>query len=119
MSYQADKLDFDGLRYVNIKRCEELYFPLNDWSPTDWACALSGETGEACNKIKKLRRGDNIPLKDVADELADIIIYVDLLAARLKIDLEEAIISKFNEDTDKIAKKLNKTFLGNLHKLPY
>jgi hypothetical protein len=36
-------------------------------------------------------------MRDVADELADVQIYLDLLAANLGVDLEHATISKFNE----------------------
>jgi hypothetical protein len=68
---------------------------------TDWACALAGETGEACNLIKKLRRGDAIDTEDIGKELADVVIYADLLAARLGIDLGEAVVQKFNEVSDR------------------
>jgi NTP pyrophosphatase (non-canonical NTP hydrolase) len=69
---------------------------------------MAGETGEACNAVKKLRRhedGTNTTkdpateeecIADVAVELADTVIYADLLAARLGIDLAEAVRSKFN-----------------------
>ena len=89
-------LTFNQLRGTNIARCEEVFLPLDAWSPTDWACAMAGETGEACNLIKKLRRGENIKAREIGDELADIVIYADLLAARLGLDLGEAIRHKFN-----------------------
>lgn len=84
-------LSFDALRKANVARCEEVFFPLFDWSPTDWATAMAGECGEACSLIKKLRRGDSIPTPLIAAELADVVAYVDLLAARLGIDLGEAV----------------------------
>ena len=69
---------------------------------------MAGEAGEACNAVKKLRRhqdGTNTS-KDpaskeecvdaIAAELADTIIYADLLAARLGIDLGDAVREKFN-----------------------
>jgi NTP pyrophosphatase (non-canonical NTP hydrolase) len=102
-------MDFDTLRLVNVSRCEEVFHPLHSWSPTDWACAMAGEAGEACNVVKKLRRhADKTntvkdPQKEeeliamIADELADTVIYADLLAARLGIDLGDAIRTKFNE----------------------
>ncbi len=55
-----------------------------------------GEGGELCNMLKKRRRGEAIPDKDIAHELADIQIYLDLLAQRLGINLEAAVIEKFN-----------------------
>ncbi|NJO65998.1 MAG: hypothetical protein HC836_50410, partial [Richelia sp. RM2_1_2] len=53
------------------------------WGEVDWACALAGETGELCNFIKKRRRGENIPVEELAKELADIVCYADLLADHL------------------------------------
>ena len=101
-------LTFEELRRQNVSRCESVFHPLGSWSATDWACAMAGETGEACNAVKKLRRhedGTNTTkdpateeecIADVAVELADTVIYADLLAARLGIDLAEAVRSKFN-----------------------
>ncbi len=103
------ELSFGRLREVNVKRCEEVFHPLQDWSPTDWATAMSGECGEACNEVKKLRRLDGADrVKDsdlerqrlrmkAAKELADLVIYADLLAARLNINLGEAVVEKFNQ----------------------
>ena len=54
------------------------------WTLPEWGCALSGETGELCNVIKKIHRGD-FTLKEanekelIADEAADVVIYLDLL----------------------------------------
>lgn len=94
-------LDFDRLRRANVRRCEDVFHPLNSWSPQDWACAMAGETGEACNLIKKMRRGEPIDLAEIGDELADVVIYADLLAARLGIDLGEAVRVKFNHVSTK------------------
>ena len=49
-----------------------------------------------CNYLKKQRRGDKISKKWMAHEIADIITYVSLLSHRLDIDLEDAIVEKFN-----------------------
>ena len=101
-------LSFEKLRKENVERCESAFHPINHWSPTDWACAMAGEAGEACNAVKKLRRhadGTNTA-KDpateaecvaaIGKELADTVIYADLLAARLGINLGEAVREKFN-----------------------
>ncbi len=88
----------EDLRISNPIRCITAFGKaVHEWSPTDWACAVGGETGELLNKIKKLRRGDTIPLIEVADEAADIVIYLDLLCHRMGIDLAEAIRRKFNQ----------------------
>ena len=109
-------LTFQKLSDINKKRCEDAFHPVNEWTPTDWACAMAGEAGEACNVVKKLRRLDSIKAKvaghdtpevrrrltlHALDELADTIIYADLLATRLGMSLEEAIIRKFNEVSDR------------------
>jgi NTP pyrophosphatase (non-canonical NTP hydrolase) len=102
------KLSFDRLREANVRRCEEVFHPLDAWSPTDWATAFAGEAGEACNVVKKLRRLDGADSaldtelkreclrRAIGEELADAVIYADLLAARLGIDLGEAVRLKFN-----------------------
>jgi NTP pyrophosphatase (non-canonical NTP hydrolase) len=103
------KMKLSILRMANVKRCEEVFHPLHSWTPTDWACAMAGEAGEACNAVKKLRRlaeGTNTAkdpqteaeaLKAIGSELADTIIYIDLLAARLGLDLSVEVSAKFNE----------------------
>lgn len=104
----ADPLSFAELRKANLTRCEGTFHPINAWSPTDWATALAGEIGEACNLIKKLRRLDDADAEldtelrraclrgEIAKELADAVIYADLLAERLGIDLGAAVREKFN-----------------------
>lgn len=68
--------------------------------------AMGGEAGEAQNMIKKLlRRRAGLAtknteadlIKEIAKELADVYIYLDLIASGLSIDLGQAIIDKFNE----------------------
>lgn len=101
-------LSFEELRRANVARCEQLFHPIDSWTATDWACALAGEAGEACDAVKKLRRlddglnheGDPATPEEcielIAQELADTVLYADLLAARLGINLGEAIRDKFN-----------------------
>lgn len=105
------KLTFHRLRNKNIERAAMWHpgFPTEDsWSLADWSNAMMGEAGEAANVVKKLRRqetgtrGRNDPELDalreqLGEELADTIIYADLLAAKLGINLAEAIICKFNK----------------------
>ncbi len=97
MSLPPEPLTFERLRFKNLMRCEAVFHQLNSWTPTDWACALAGETGEACNLIKKLRRGEAITPESIGKELADVVIYADLLAARLGIVLADAVKNKFDE----------------------
>ncbi len=63
---------------------------------------LAGEVGEACNIVKKIEqarlglRPTYATVDDLAEELADVIICVDLLAMEFDIDLEKAVVNKFN-----------------------
>ena len=87
---------------INKIRCEQMYHKIDDWSESDWAVALAGETGELCNFIKKRRRGDDIHVSDCAKELADVVTYAVLFAEKLNIDLETYLIDKFNEVSDRM-----------------
>lgn len=90
------------LRATVAERLSATYDRCLDWTLGDWACAAAGEMGETCNKIKKIRRGDSVPVQDIAEEIADTIIYLDILAAKLNIDLEQAIREKFNRRSDEL-----------------
>lgn len=103
-------LSFTKLRHVNVTRAMRWHRGgINDWSVNDWLTAFGGEAGEALNAGKKHRRllsgldqHGNVPsgLADaeekIMDELADAVIYADLVAARLGMSLSEAITRKFN-----------------------
>jgi hypothetical protein len=83
-------LTFANLRAVNSTRCLRWHKTgLDEWTVADWVVAAGGEVGEALNVIKKLNRDrDGQPgntksrtelRADLADELADIIIYLDIV----------------------------------------
>lgn len=95
-------MDFKDLQKANLERCEKSFHGINEWSPTDWATAVAGECGEMCNLIKKLRRGENIDMDEIGKELADLVIYADLLATRLGLSLGECVKNKFNEVSDRV-----------------
>jgi NTP pyrophosphatase (non-canonical NTP hydrolase) len=69
---------------------------------------LAGEVGEACNVVKKLERqrlgikSTEETVEHLAEELADIVICVDLLAMKYGIDLAAAVPSKFNQTSHKM-----------------
>lgn len=105
----AHPLSFAGFRRINVLRCEESYFPLSYWTASDWGNALAGETGEACNIAKKLRRAElnpkleaGVTIEDLAKELADVVAYADLMAASFGIDLGLAVAKKFNEVSGRV-----------------
>ena len=99
----AQNLSFAQLRETNVTRCLADYkHGLSEWSALEWAGAMCGEAGETANLAKKLRRGEDVPLEDIADEIADTVIYADLLAASLGITLGDAVVAKFNKTSRKI-----------------
>lgn len=69
---------------------------------------LAGEVGEACNVIKKLERerlgirGSRATRQQLQEELADVVICVDLIAMATEIDLGEAVTQKFNATSEKV-----------------
>jgi NTP pyrophosphatase (non-canonical NTP hydrolase) len=109
------QLDFQTFAAVNRARCEApdgFGHPLSGWSVSDWFLAATGEFGEAANKAKKLNRyRDGIPgnteteeelRAGLADEIADAVIYLDLLAQSQGFDLGSIVASKFNRTSAKI-----------------
>lgn len=99
----------------NKLRCEApngFNHKLNSWSTSDWFTAMVGEAGEAGNIIKKLNRvRDGIPGNaETPDELrlalglelADVFIYLDLMAQSLGFDLMELVEAKFKKTSNKI-----------------
>lgn len=119
MGYGTDGLTFNTLRRANLKR-----LPLfkdakgrkchseedgSDWSPASWLQAVVGELGEYANLRKKVERGDLTPEEAkpmLAKELADVVIYLDILAAQLGIDLGESVMDKWNETSKKVGAPL-------------
>jgi NTP pyrophosphatase (non-canonical NTP hydrolase) len=75
------------------------------------ALEVAGEAGEAMNLVKKLLRaergikGNSVDAgqlrQELADELADVQISLDLLAMKAGIDLAGSTVSKFNRTSEK------------------
>lgn len=92
------EMTYAALRFANTKRLPRFKNAKgepahaqpdgSDWSLDDWLVAVVGELGEAANLMKKVRRGDITLLEarpDLADELADIATYMDILAMRMGV----------------------------------
>lgn len=88
---------------------------LRQWSLLEWAGAMAGEAGEACNVAKKIRRiqlelpnreaglsvADSEALEaKLAREVADTIIYGLLLMSALGKDASEVIADVFNQKSE-------------------
>lgn len=102
-------LAFYELRDANLKRQEEMCDKGvdygRDWTAAQWFQALGGETGEYANFRKKYERGDLTYEEFIVNarkELADVMCYLDLLCAHLEIDLDDAVIEKFNEISERV-----------------
>ena len=112
---QEQIMDMRAFAQKNRARCEAangFNHHLHSWSLSDWMTATLGELGEAANVAKKLNRvRDGIPGNDkteaelraqLADEIADTFIYLDLMAQREGIDLATAVQAKFDRTSAKI-----------------
>jgi len=133
VSDARSRLTFRDLRVANAHRLPlfkngkgELAHPKpdgSDWSPGEWVCAVTGELGELANIIKKVRRGDvsvDDVRADIADELADVVCYLDILASQFGVDLGRAIVNKFNRVSERVGAPIffEEWFFDELAPLP-
>lgn len=104
-------LTFDAFRAANVARCLKWHPQgIESWSPSDWLTAVTGELGELASLLKmRNRERDGLPgnkfsptQKQIADELADVLTYLDLLAEVLGVDLGRAAAEKFNEVSERV-----------------
>jgi NTP pyrophosphatase (non-canonical NTP hydrolase) len=108
-------LRFKDFSATNRERCESpsgFNHALKSWSLSDWMTATMGELGEAANIAKKLNRvRDGIPgntqsedelRAELKKEIADVFIYLDLMAQSEGFGLEDAVREKFNATSRKI-----------------
>jgi NTP pyrophosphatase (non-canonical NTP hydrolase) len=131
VGYGSDGLTFNSLRSANLARLPEFKNSRgepahskpdgSDWSPGEWSNAVMGELGEAANLIKKLQRGDLSidearPL--IADELADVVTYLDILAYQLGIDLGTATADKWNRVSERVGSRKYIGADGDWHNRP-
>jgi NTP pyrophosphatase (non-canonical NTP hydrolase) len=84
----------------HIRRLREsfLWEPYCEEDRNFLALSLCGEAGELANKIKKLwdRRTDPPSESEIAEEVADVRILLELLAVSLKIDIDESVGEKLD-----------------------
>jgi NTP pyrophosphatase (non-canonical NTP hydrolase) len=133
----AGGLTFDEFRTANVARSLKWHSKgLESWSPSDWLTAVTGELGELASLLKmRNRERDGLPGNkfsptnhQVADELADVLTYLDLLAATLGVDLGRAAVQKFNEVSERIgfpdrielaARSADRGMLESQNKIPH
>lgn len=102
-----NEIAFTLLRYANTTR-QKRWHNNQPWSLMEWGCAMAGEAGEACNAAKKYQRvltgiASTINPEslekakaDLATEIGDTLVYLDLLASEAGIDLAQAVRDTFN-----------------------
>lgn len=91
----------DELRGANRERQKE--WPGNEQCDVAFrALEVAGEAGEVAEAVKKYLRaergikGSTATIEDIASEMADVIVGIDLLADQLGIELPSAVREKFN-----------------------
>ena len=100
-------MTFREFQKINTDRAMK-WHGICSWSLSDWAVAMAGECGEACNIIKKLNRkrdmidSNNDPSElelreQLAEEIADTVTYAFLLAERCGLDMDYIVTRKFNK----------------------
>lgn len=113
-AHPAPELTFAEFSATNLERAKRWHRgDIAMWTISDWLMAMAGEAGEACNAGKKLKRIEEDILNfstdphrhivnkedafdKIVEELADTVIYCDLVAHRINRSLVKAIIAKFN-----------------------
>jgi NTP pyrophosphatase (non-canonical NTP hydrolase) len=114
MGYMTDGITFNVLREANRRRQQE--WPGNDKADTAFrAIELAGETGEVLEAIKKFLRaergikGSTATREDIASEMGDLLVSLDLVADSLGINLGDAARGAFNKTSEKYGMR---TYLG-------
>lgn len=99
-------MDFRTLSQANLSRQAE--WPGSDKADLGFRMLeVFGETGELAEALKKYTRaqrgiaGTTATLENIADEMGDVVIALNLLALQLNIDLGEATANKFNKTSVK------------------
>ncbi len=115
MGYMTDGVTFNVLRGANVRRQQE--WPGNEHADVAFrAIELAGEAGEVAEAVKKFLRaergikGSTATREDVASEMGDLLVALDLLANQMDIDLGEAVRAKFNRTSEKYGMR---TYIGS------
>lgn len=98
-------MKFQELREANSRRFASNIFKHDrPFEEEHWALAIAGEAGELANKAKKRFRGGKgcVPDAIFLAEIADIVIYCDLMATHLGVKLEDIITQTFNAKSAEI-----------------
>lgn len=103
-------LTFEKFSEVNEQRCNRWHPQgINSWSASDWLTAVTGELGELASLIKMENRerdglvGNKFSPTTlmIGKEIADVVIYMDLLARSYGLSLGAVVAEKFNEVSER------------------
>lgn len=113
---KENKMNLTEFQKLNAQRAEKWHHgDLNQWSLLEWMGAMCGESGEAANVAKKIRRLElSLPNKEAginrnnlnelkdkcAREIADSIIYGLIGLSVLEVDASNLIAIVFNEKSE-------------------
>lgn len=120
------ELTFRLVNNINIRRCDVWHPPGKDWTLLEWAGAMCGEAGETANVAKKIRRIEQgltnpvgvvsqpndrevIIRTKLAQEIGDTYLYLDLLATKAGLRIEDCVRAAFNQKSEE---------LGFPHRIP-
>lgn len=109
----ADKVAPDALRVLAQAAYKDSreWFPAVADKPFFVAACMAGEVGEVLNLLKKVERGthrfDQSMRDDVAEELADVFIYMLAFAGCLEIDLLQEYFKKQEANAIRFAARRN------------
>lgn len=108
-------MDLNEFSRANAARCTSgigFGHAPGDWSLSDWMVATLGELGEAANVLKKLNRyrdgiaGNTASKAELIEqferEIADTMIYLDLLAQAAGFSLADAVRKTWNAKSKQI-----------------
>lgn len=125
MSEKKTELNHPALTFrlvsnINVRRCDLWHPPGKDWTLLEWAGAMCGEAGEAANIAKKVRRAEQglvgkpedrevIIRTKLAQEIGDTYLYLDLLATKAGLRIEDCVRMAFNGKSEE---------LGFPHRIP-
>jgi NTP pyrophosphatase (non-canonical NTP hydrolase) len=108
---ESNSLTLNDLRQANQAR-QSYWGGSENWTLADWSNALAGEVGEACNVVKKLRRPElgtvgnkhdqEAYRQQLASEIGDVLIYLDLLANAAGYRLEHCVMKAFNDKSEEL-----------------
>jgi NTP pyrophosphatase (non-canonical NTP hydrolase) len=89
---------------LHVKLTKHLFPAFSSEDERFLALALCGEAGELANLIKKRWRDQAYLVDEIKDEIADIRIYLELIARCFNIE-GEALDARCKEKLERVAKK--------------